>query len=169
MRVWSKGWDNADYPRILNRVIKYIYLNVTWVERIFSSSSRTVRRTHLLIINRTVPRPVFSVTNKGKTMINMPQRALIAIIITTFGIALPGAALAQSAYTTGTEASDVAAGYPSPYHGSGSYYAYAPAPVTAAAPVTAGGNAANCASRYHSYDPATGTYLGFDGTRHPCR
>jgi hypothetical protein len=25
-----------------------------------------------------------------------------------------------------------------------------------------------CAQRFHSYDPATGTYLGFDGQRHPC-
>jgi BA14K-like protein len=25
-----------------------------------------------------------------------------------------------------------------------------------------------CAQRYKSYDPATGTYLGFDGQRHPC-
>jgi hypothetical protein len=25
-----------------------------------------------------------------------------------------------------------------------------------------------CAQRYRSYDPATGTYLGFDGQRHPC-
>jgi hypothetical protein len=25
-----------------------------------------------------------------------------------------------------------------------------------------------CARRYRSYDPASGTYLGFDGLRHPC-
>ena len=25
-----------------------------------------------------------------------------------------------------------------------------------------------CAQRYRSYDPATGTYLGYDGLRHPC-
>jgi BA14K-like protein len=25
-----------------------------------------------------------------------------------------------------------------------------------------------CAQRYRSFDPATGTYLGFDGQRHPC-
>ena len=25
-----------------------------------------------------------------------------------------------------------------------------------------------CAQRYRSYDPASGTYLGFDGVRHPC-
>jgi hypothetical protein len=27
---------------------------------------------------------------------------------------------------------------------------------------------AYCMSRYQSYDPASGTYLGFDGYRHPC-
>lgn len=28
--------------------------------------------------------------------------------------------------------------------------------------------AAACAARFRSYDPATGTYMGFDGVRHPC-
>jgi BA14K-like protein len=27
----------------------------------------------------------------------------------------------------------------------------------------------SCAQRFHSYDPSTGTYLGLDGTRHPCQ
>jgi hypothetical protein len=31
-----------------------------------------------------------------------------------------------------------------------------------------GGDAAYCAQRYHSYDPGTGTFLGYDGQRHPC-
>lgn len=31
-----------------------------------------------------------------------------------------------------------------------------------------GGDAAYCAQRYRSYDPASGTYLGYDGIRHPC-
>jgi hypothetical protein len=35
-----------------------------------------------------------------------------------------------------------------------------------AAPV--GGDASYCAQRYRSYDPASGTYLGYDGLRHPC-
>jgi hypothetical protein len=37
--------------------------------------------------------------------------------------------------------------------------------------VPSGGNEVgsnNCATRFHSYDPATGTYLGSDGRRHPC-
>ena len=28
---------------------------------------------------------------------------------------------------------------------------------------------AYCQQRYRSYDPASGTYLGYDGIRHPCR
>ena len=36
-----------------------------------------------------------------------------------------------------------------------------------AAPVY-GGNASYCAQRYRSYDPRSGTYLGYDGMRHPC-
>jgi hypothetical protein len=27
---------------------------------------------------------------------------------------------------------------------------------------------AYCESRFKSYDPASGTYLGYDGMRHPC-
>ncbi len=40
------------------------------------------------------------------------------------------------------------------------------APVYAR-PVAVGG-ASYCASRYASYDPSSGTYLGYDGYRHPC-
>jgi len=28
---------------------------------------------------------------------------------------------------------------------------------------------AYCSSKYRSFDPASGTYLGYDGLRHPCR
>jgi hypothetical protein len=27
---------------------------------------------------------------------------------------------------------------------------------------------AYCSQRFKSYDPASGTYLGYDGLRHPC-
>ena len=58
-------------------------------------------------------------------MINKVKLTLIAAIAAS-SIALPAAALAQSAYTTGTAASRAAAGYSSPYgYGSG-LYAYAP-------------------------------------------
>lgn len=30
------------------------------------------------------------------------------------------------------------------------------------------GSVAYCSQRYRSYDPASGTYLGYDGLRHPC-
>ena len=42
-----------------------------------------------------------------------------------------------------------------------------PAPVVEG-PVAVGGDASYCAQRYRSWDPASGTYLGFDGLRHPC-
>jgi hypothetical protein len=41
--------------------------------------------------------------------------------------------------------------------------------VVAVAPAPVGDDAvAYCAQTYRSYDPASGTYLGFDGLRHPC-
>src|SRR5882724_7296888 len=30
-------------------------------------------------------------------------------------------------------------------------------------------DASSCAQRYRSYDPASGTFLGYDGHRHSCR
>jgi hypothetical protein len=53
---------------------------------------------------------------------------------------------------------------PSPYYyGPGPYY---PAPAyVGPAP---GDPVAYCMQRFRSYDPASGTYLGFDGYRHPC-
>ncbi len=51
------------------------------------------------------------------------------------------------------------------YYGSPGYYgpAYVVAP-----PYVGGGAAAYCARRFRSYDPYSGTYLGYDGYRHPC-
>jgi hypothetical protein len=34
--------------------------------------------------------------------------------------------------------------------------------------VSSGADPSYCAQRYQSYDPASGTYLGDDGQRHPC-
>jgi hypothetical protein len=31
-----------------------------------------------------------------------------------------------------------------------------------------GGSVAYCEQTYKSYDPASGSYLGYDGARHPC-
>jgi hypothetical protein len=42
-------------------------------------------------------------------------------------------------------------------------------PGYAYAPGYAGSNVATyCEQRFRSYDPGSGTYLGFDGLRHPC-
>jgi hypothetical protein len=34
--------------------------------------------------------------------------------------------------------------------------------------VSSGADPSSCAQRYQSYDPASGTYLGYDGLRHTC-
>lgn len=59
------------------------------------------------------------------------------------------------------------------YYGGPGYYApgyyddgYADDGVVAVDP--AGGDDTYCRQRYRSYDPASGTYLGNDGFRHPC-
>lgn len=71
------------------------------------------------------------------------------------------------------------------YGGPGYYYDTGPAYVAGAAnyddqydddsgvtvaevPATGGGDVAYCMQTYRSYDPQSGTYLGFDGYRHPC-
>ena len=61
----------------------------------------------------------------------------------------------------------------SPYYYGGPYYYGEPYPPAAYGPgyypaPGYGGDAGYCASRYRSYDPATGTFLGYDGLRHPC-
>ena len=56
-------------------------------------------------------------------MISKSKLALIAAVA-ALGIAMPAAAMAQSAYTTGTAASRAAAGYSTPY--GGGLYDYAP-------------------------------------------
>jgi hypothetical protein len=47
-----------------------------------------------------------------------------------------------------------------------SAYGYAPPGAYAAAP--GGPDVAYCEAHFRSYDPATGTYLGYDGIRHSC-
>ena len=47
-----------------------------------------------------------------------------------------------------------------PYYYGPPAYAYEPYPGDDAV--------AYCESRFRSYDPASGTYMGYDGRRHPC-
>jgi hypothetical protein len=81
-----------------------------------------------------------------------------------------GAGFVAGALIGGAIAGSQAYG-PGPYY----YGGYAPGYVeddyddgyVAVAP--SGGSAvAYCAQRFRSYDPASGTYLGYDGLRHPC-
>ena len=53
-------------------------------------------------------------------------------------------------------------GWGYPYYADTYYY---DAPVVYSG---GGGDAAYCAQRFKSYDPRSGTYLGYDGKRHPC-
>jgi hypothetical protein len=69
-----------------------------------------------------------------------------------------GGALASPGYDSGY---DYGPGYDSGY---GQEVYDAPA----VAPAVGGDDEAYCESRYKSYDPSTGTYLGYDGERHPC-
>ena len=68
-----------------------------------------------------------------------------------------GGAIAAGSYYGGY-------GYDNGYYGSG--YGYDPGYSTYS--TSDGQNAAYCAQRFKSYDPASGTYLGYDGIRHPC-
>jgi hypothetical protein len=57
------------------------------------------------------------------------------------------------------------------YYGPGYYddsYAYYGDDAPVAVEAAPGGDASYCAQRYRSYDPASGTYLGYDGQRYPC-
>ncbi len=53
--------------------------------------------------------------------------------------------------------------YDDPY-----YYGYYDEPSVAVVQDGGGDSVAYCSRRFKSYDPASGTYLGYDGKRHPC-
>lgn len=85
------------------------------------------------------------------------------------GIGLAAGALIGGAIAAGS----------APYYGPGygygygygpGYYgpAYAPAPVYVQPGYGGGDDVAYCMQRYRSYDPASGTYLNYDGNRYPC-
>jgi hypothetical protein len=65
----------------------------------------------------------------------------------------------------------VAFGFGPGYYDYGYDYAYDDADAyayVAPGPAVAGDDVAYCQQRFRSYDPSTGTYLGYDGLRHPC-
>jgi hypothetical protein len=79
------------------------------------------------------------------------------------GAVIGGAIAAQGPYYGGT-----------PYYGGNPYYYGAggdddsDGPVVQVAPDSGGGDVTYCMQTYRSYDPRSGTYVGFDGYRHPC-
>jgi hypothetical protein len=72
------------------------------------------------------------------------------------GGAIIGSALARPYY------------YDRPYRYYPRTYYYEPAPTYYAPPPPGADAIQYCMSRFRSYDPTTGTYLGYDGYRHPC-
>lgn len=89
--------------------------------------------------------------------------------------AIVGGALAGQAYPGyGYQQAYSGYGYQQAYPGYGYQqtdpgWADAGYPYALSTPAYAdGGSVAYCESQFQSYNPATGTYLGFDGLRHPC-
>jgi hypothetical protein len=78
------------------------------------------------------------------------------------GAVVGGAIAANSYYGPGYGYYGYGPGY---YDDSYGYYDGGAPDAVAVAP---GGDASYCAQRYKSYDPASGTFLGYDGQRHPC-
>jgi hypothetical protein len=68
-------------------------------------------------------------------------------------------------YGYGYDPSYYSYGYHPGYSSYGySDYGYAPGAYA----TSPGGDVGYCMSRYRSYDPSSGTYMGYDGIRHPC-
>jgi hypothetical protein len=80
------------------------------------------------------------------------------------GVIVGGALAANAYYDNGYYGP---AYYDNSYYDNGGYYDDG-GTVAVVPAEPAGGDAASCAQTYRSYDPASGTYLGYDGQRHPC-
>ena len=62
----------------------------------------------------------------------------------------------------------IGSAYASPYYyEDGSYASYDDSPAVEVVP-GGGDDVAYCQQRFRSYDIGSGTYLGYDGMRHPC-
>jgi len=111
----------------------------------------------------------------------MRCRPILAITVVTAGLAISAPALAQhhgghwghhggwgwggaaiGGFAAGALLGSALAA-PSFYYDDPGYY-YAPDVYGGPDPSAI----AYCQQRYRSYDPASGTYLGYDGARHPC-
>jgi hypothetical protein len=91
----------------------------------------------------------------------MRQRITIILAALALGSAIAGTpAFAQSSGVFGKPAND--GGMIAEPSGAPQYT------NTGAVTATSGNESSNCAARFRSFDPVTGTYLGRDGQRHPC-
>jgi hypothetical protein len=82
-----------------------------------------------------------------------------------YGIGVGAAALATGALIGGAIATQNQGYYPDQnYSGYSPGYAYDAAPVA----YNNADSVAYCEQTYRSYDPASGSYLGYDGFRHAC-
>ena len=89
------------------------------------------------------------------------------------GAVIGGALTSSYAYYGGPDYASSYAYYGGPGYYGADYYDYPyydDSAVVAAVPAPVGGDdaVAYCMQTYQSYDPASGTYLGYDGLRHPC-
>jgi hypothetical protein len=114
----------------------------------------------------------------------MRSKLLACAAVLAFGavaslatIAPAAAQYANPAYVNGDGYSYDWGYAPDPRYSYDSGYAadpgYAPDPDSAYAPgydygTAPGSDPAYCVQRFRSYDPASGTYLGYDGLRHSC-
>jgi hypothetical protein len=91
----------------------------------------------------------------------MRQRITIILAVLALGGAIVGTpAFAQSNGVFGRPAND--GGMIAEPSGAPQYTS------TGAVTAAPGNEGSNCAARFRSFDPASGTYLGRDGQRHPC-
>jgi BA14K-like protein len=82
-----------------------------------------------------------------------------------YGVGVGAAALATGAIIGGALAAQNQGYYPDQnYSGYSPDYAYDAPPVA----YDNGGSVAYCHQTYRSYDPSSGSYLGYDGFRHAC-
>jgi len=73
-----------------------------------------------------------------------------------------------AAFETGTRM-DASDGYfQGPYDDDSDYADSYDDSDEAVSPAPSDGDTSYCVERFRSYDPASGTYLGYDGQRHPC-
>ena len=99
--------------------------------------------------------------------------AAAAVIIAGSTVMLPSVAYAQYHYhgwgwggfAAGAAAGAILGGIlAAPYYAQGPYYYPAPGYYGG----YEGDAVRYCMQRFRSYDPGSGTYLGYDGYRHPC-